>query len=209
MPRHHQVTTCRRSGGPLSKMCTCEHCALAVCEVCGAGEGTLTTDCPGQRVAHDRQQEVFETSLDFTDDRGWHLAAAGHRRSPRFEHTKIEPKPPRADPRDLVAPAVDWARVDRNAAIQHEIALKAIAWVLADRLCEDQSAKLARTEDDADVLRGKSELNEAERAILARLEREQIDFRLSSQKAERCEDEWKQTARRLVEALEAGTLTKP
>ncbi|HSX22381.1 MAG TPA: hypothetical protein VLE97_06350 [Gaiellaceae bacterium] len=179
-----------------------------MCGVCGAGEGALTTDCPGERVAHERQQEVFETSLDFTDDRGWHLAPEGTRRSPRFEKAQIEPQPPRGDPRALVAPTVDWARVDRNAAIQHELSLKAIAWVLADRACDDQSAKLAHTEDETDTLRGKTELDDSDRALLARLEREQIDFRLSSQRAEKCEDEWKQTARRLVEALEAGPLAK-
>src|SRR4029078_1255590 len=79
MPRHRQVTTCRRSGGPLSKTCTCEHCALAVSAVCGAGEGSLTTDCPGEKVPYDRQQEVFEPSFDYTDERGWHLAPEGTR----------------------------------------------------------------------------------------------------------------------------------
>lgn len=208
MPRHQQVATCRRTGGPLSKMCTCEHCALAVCGVCGAGEGSLTTDCPGEKVPYDRQQEVFETSFDYTDDRGWHLAPEGTRRSPRFETTKIEPQPPRADPRVLIAPTVDWERVDRNMAIQHELYKKAVEWVLADRKCEDASAKLARVEDEADAFRGKTELDETERAVLARLERAQIDFRLFSSRAERCDDEFRQTARRLVDALEQGPLIK-
>jgi hypothetical protein len=55
MPRHQQVTTCRKSGGPISKFCSCEHCTLSVCSICGAYEGGLTTDCPGTPVSFDRQ----------------------------------------------------------------------------------------------------------------------------------------------------------
>ena len=58
MPRHKQVTACRKSGGPTSKSCSCEHCALSVCSVCGGAEGTLTTDCPGTQINGDRQQET-------------------------------------------------------------------------------------------------------------------------------------------------------
>jgi hypothetical protein len=84
MPRHRQVTTCRH-GGPTTNFCGCEHCELCVCAVCGAYEGALTTDCPGEAVPFDKRQEVYETNLDFTVERGWHQGNPKERRSPRFE----------------------------------------------------------------------------------------------------------------------------
>lgn len=55
---------------------TCYPCTLAVCDVCGAYEGGLTTDCPGVRVDFDKQEEVYTTDLDYTDDKGWHNTGA-------------------------------------------------------------------------------------------------------------------------------------
>ncbi len=107
MPRHKRVTTCRLTGGPTSKHCSCEHCTLSVCGVCGAYEGSLTTDCPGAKVSFDRQQEVGETNLDYTDARGWHQGEPPKQRSPLFEDTRVPPQPPPVDPRTLVAPGVD------------------------------------------------------------------------------------------------------
>ena len=160
MPRHQQVTTCRRHGGPVSKMCTCEHCALAVCSVCGGAEGTLTTDCPGTPIATERLQEIYETPLDYTDERGWYLAQPGDlqlkqrygetivKRSPRFESTDVPPALMRPDPRAVVAPNIDWAAVDCIADLKDALARKAIDWVLADRVAEDHSAKLTSIEHE-------------------------------------------------------------
>jgi hypothetical protein len=229
MPRHKQVTTCRRGGGPVSKMCPCEHCSLAVCEVCGGAEGTLTTDCPGTKIDGARHQEIYETSLDYTDERGWHLAQPGElqvkqrygativRRSPRFESTEVPPEPPRPDPRTIVAPSINWATVDRTAHLQHELMLKGIAWVLADRVADDHSAALTRLENEVDEHLPKSPVflmvtgttgtlgsapNEHARELLKKLEHEKIGFHLASQRAEKCDDEFRQAARKLVEALE-------
>ncbi len=210
MPRHQQVTSCRKSGGPVSKHCSCEHCCLSVCSVCGAGEGTLTTDCPGTRVDTDKQQEVFETNLDYTDDRGWYLEVDGSsRRAPRFENTKLPIETSRVDPRTVVAPSINWAAVDRTMNLQHELTLKAIAWTIADRACEERSAALARIEDDCDVLRGKTDLTTAERDLLGKLEQEKISFQIACRNIERCDDEWKQLARRIVAALEQDPVTVP
>ena len=204
MPRHKQVTTCLRGGGSLSKFCSCEHCCLAVCAVCGAYEAGLTTDCPGEGVNYDRQREVYETALDYTDERGWHLGETMKHRAPRFEDTKLPPVPPRVDPRAAAAPSIDWGRVDRAASLQHDLALAAIAWVHADRACEDRSATLVRTESEADPLRGKAELEQCDRDLLARLERDRIDFRMADQRAQNCDDAFRQAARNLVAALEDG-----
>lgn len=246
MPRHQQVTSCRRGGGPVSKMCPCEHCSLAVCEVCGGAEGTLTTDCPGTMVDHDRQQEVYETNLDYTDERGWHLVQSGElqvkqrygetivRRSPRFESIRLPPEPPHVDPRTAAAPAIDWAVVDRTANLQHELTLKAVAWVLADRVADDHSATCTRLEDEIDKqlpgLAGASRFDRARRAahdadtgirairdapevhtrdLLKQLEHEKIGFHLASQRAEKCDDEFRQAARKLVAALEEASPVLP
>ena len=209
MPRHKQITTCRKSGGPVSKHCTCEHCCLSVCEVCGGAEGSLTTDCPGVHVDHDRQQEIYETTLDYTDERGWHVArnddgTPNAKRSPRFEGTKLSPEPPRVDPRAILAPSINWATVDRTMNLQHELAQKGIAWVLADRSCEDHSAALARVEDETERLRGKTDLDAADRTLLGTLEQKKMSFQIACRSVERCKDEWEQVARSLVAALERG-----
>ena len=212
MPRHQQVTTCRKSGGPVSKMCSCEHCALSVCSMCGGGEGALTTDCPGEQISGDRLDEICETNLDYTDDRGWHLVQTDDgapiaRRSPRFESTKLPPDPPRVYPRTIVALATDWTKVDRTLNLQHKLTQKAIAWVLADRACEERSAALARMEDDCGPLRGKTTLDAGDRDLLGKLEQEKISFQIACRQVERCEDEWKQLARRLVDTLEGDPVT--
>jgi len=229
MPRHKQVTDCRKSGGPVSKHCSCEHCTLSVCSVCGASEGGLTTDCPGSKVDFDRQQEVYETNLDYTDERGWHLAGFAYavehgqpyvhlaqtndgtpiaRRSPRFEHTKIPPEPPRVDPRTVVAPSTDWIAVDRYAEFQYALAQKAIAWVLADREADDHLAALTRLKDEIGAHLQKDQApNEHAQELLGKLEHAKIDFHLASQRAEKCDDEFRQVARRLVTALEGPTET--
>lgn len=201
MPRHTQVTTCLRGGGPISKSCTCEHCNLSVCSICGAYEGGLTTDCPGSKVDHDRQKEVFETSLDYTDDRGWHLSAT--KKTPRFETDELPQPPQRVDSRAIVAPSIDWTTVDRNAALQHELAQRGAAWVLADRICEEHAAALTRLEDEIDSLLPKgSAPSEHVQDLLKKLEREKIHFQLANQLEDLCDDEFRQAARRLVAALE-------
>lgn len=200
MPRHKHVTTCLRGGGPVSKHCTCSHCALTVCAVCGAWEASLTTDCPGGSVDPARQDEVAETNLDYTDARGWHLATLPRvmaydrvvkLRVPRFEEDVIAPEPPRVDPRMAIDSTINWVAIDQAAALQQELALKAIAWVQADRICEDKSAELARAQDD-----------------LADTTTIEVDFKKADQEAQRCDDEFRQAARKLVEILNQVTREK-
>lgn len=197
MPRHQQVTTCRRSGGPISRGCTCEHCNLSICEVCGAYEGGLTTDCPGTQIDFNRQREVYETCLDYTDDRGWHLGEPMDHRSPRFTSTRLPPTAPRIDPRRIVAPTIDWVKVDQHRALQHELTLRAIAWTLADRECDDLSATLIRVKDEVDTPE-----NAATNILLAKLEEARTRFQHACRRVEECDDEFRQAARKLVDALE-------
>lgn len=71
---HVHVTTCRRDGGPTNDFCSCEHCCLAVCSVCGCYEGSLTTDCPGHPVPMDIQDAVYTLGVDYTDELKWHTS---------------------------------------------------------------------------------------------------------------------------------------
>lgn len=201
MPRHQQITTCRKTGGPLSKHCTCEHCCLAVCLTCGAYEGGLTTDCPGAKIDGDKQDEIYETCLDYTDERGWHLGDPTKPRSPRFTDTQLPPTPTPIDPRTTVAPTINWTTIDRTARLQHELAQKAIAWVIADRVCDDQSASLTRTENVIADLREKQALGPHE-AALAKLEHEKVEFQHACRHVEQCDEALRQTARALVAVLE-------
>ena len=184
MPRHQLVTT----SPDVSE----------VCAICGASDGCLTTDCPSTKIDGAKQQEVLETDLDYTDARGWHLSAI----------TSSTPASP--DPRVLVAPHIDWKTIDRNADLQHELSRKAIAWVIADRACDDQSAVCTRLEDEVDEthltekLRTGGAPSAAERELLVKLESEKIAFQVSCHQVEKCEQEFKQAARRLVASLESG-----
>ncbi len=202
MPRHKQVTTCRRTDGPVSKHCSCEHCTLSVCSVCGGGEGSLTTDCPGAKIDGDRQQEICETNLDYTDDRGWHLAVM--QRSPRFEPQKAADAP-------AGGPATDWERIERTTALKDALAQKATEWVLADRIAEQHSADLGRAQNAVaghTLLSGGGAAPDARAQELhAQLERAKIDFHLADQHAVRCDDEFRQAARQLVTALEGPAKT--
>jgi len=143
---------------------------LHLCPVCGASEGGLTTDCPGQPIDVDRQREIFETNLDFTDTRGWHLASKT--RGPRFK-----------EPKAVVVQAIDSSVLDQCPQLQSELTRRAIAWVIADRECEDLSAALTREETT----------------------QARIAFQLANQQADRCDDEFRQVARKIVATLEEKT----
>ena len=204
MPRHQQVVTCQLTGGPITRQCTCPHCALAVCAICGAHEAGLTTDCPGTPVDFDKQREVHETCLDYTDDRGWHQGAPMEHRSPHFTSTRLTPMPPREDPRAIVGPNIDWNKIDRNTALQHQLTLRAIAWVLADRECDDRSAELARVKST--VPPGISAMPHTQ---CGKLRDAQTNFQKACRRVETCDDEFRQIARKLVDSLENGCPQDP
>jgi hypothetical protein len=103
------------------------------------------------------------------------------------------------------APSTNWTAVDRAAGLKHALAVKAIAWVLADRICEDHSAALTLLEDEVGARLPKGQApNESDRELLGKLEYAKIGFRLADQRAQQCDDEFRQVARKLVESLERG-----
>lgn len=58
--------------GHIEEKCTdddcngsCPVCCLFVCAVCGCYEGSLATECPGERVSFERQEEIYARQIDF------------------------------------------------------------------------------------------------------------------------------------------------
>lgn len=56
------------------KNCTNDYCAiceggLALCEVCNGFEGSLTTECCGEKVPEAKLKQVYEGVLDFKNGR--------------------------------------------------------------------------------------------------------------------------------------------
>lgn len=181
---------------------------VSSCQLCGAQGDDLTTDCPGVLLAPHIRQEVCETNLDYTDARGWHQGTAKDQRIPNFGQP--QPDLPRSDPRASIAPSIDWAAIDRSAELQHALAKRAIAWVVADRACEEASAELTRVEDE--MRRAEAEIHQHATSALARdrflsadrraLDEARVRFHLADQRAQERDDEFRQAARRLVAALE-------
>lgn len=92
---------------------------------------------------------------------------------------------------------------DHAIALYRELAKKAIAWVLADRICDDHGAIVNRVEQEIDAhLRGKQPANAHDRELLQKLEYEKIGLTLACQRESKCDEEMRQMARRLVDALE-------
>jgi hypothetical protein len=106
----------------------------------------------------------------------------------------------------LVAPTIDWAAVDRAQNLEHELAKKAIVWVLSDRFCEERSASLSQVQDEAQPLRGKTDLDDRDRELLARLEQESISFKIACRRVEQYVEEFHQAARLLVATLEETSI---
>lgn len=100
MPLHRHVSVCIHSGGPISSYCSCWSCTLDICSVCGGVDGGLTTDCCGEQIGMAQMHEVYGTTLDYTDERGWHRSERFmQQREPRFE--------PSAEAEKAVAPAAE------------------------------------------------------------------------------------------------------
>ena len=50
---------------------SCQACVLAYCKVCGGAEGSLPTDCPGERMPHELEDRVYAGDIDYTRRYGW------------------------------------------------------------------------------------------------------------------------------------------
>lgn len=44
---------------------------LAYCNICGLAEGSLTTDCSGQKVSSELEEKVYGGKKDFREGIGW------------------------------------------------------------------------------------------------------------------------------------------
>lgn len=57
-----------------SRYCTgCHLChgGLALCSRCGGAEGSLPTDCPGERMSEEQDKAVYAGELDWRRETGW------------------------------------------------------------------------------------------------------------------------------------------
>lgn len=66
--------------------CEREYCSicdggLSLCEVCGGAEGSMPTECPGERMSGDQIDAVYAGNLDFVDNE-WKEQSAWPSRSP-------------------------------------------------------------------------------------------------------------------------------
>lgn len=55
---------------------------LAVCKVCAGMEGSLPTDCPGERMSYETADKVYLGEIDFISDKGWVESTSKH--SPKY-----------------------------------------------------------------------------------------------------------------------------
>jgi hypothetical protein len=51
--------------------CVLCHGGLALCDVCGGLEGSLPTDCPGERMRRVVEDDVYAGELDYRTGEGW------------------------------------------------------------------------------------------------------------------------------------------
>lgn len=64
----------------------CQTCTLSVCKVCGLFEGSLTTDCPGERVSYDMGEEIYTRKLDYREGEGWVNKFSPHQQSSLYSN---------------------------------------------------------------------------------------------------------------------------
>ena len=84
--------------------------------------------------------------------------------------------------------------------LQRELTQKALAWSRADRICDDISATLTRIEDEIDV---HLQNGQTPPDLLGKLEHAKVNFQLADQRAQKCDEEFRQVARQLADLLEA------
>lgn len=94
MPLHKPELYCLKDKNlKTHDTCSCQHCTLAVCRVCGAYEGGLTQDCPGVKISGDVAALVHENGLDYTDSRGWFMWLPAELNTPEYQRRNIRFEP--------------------------------------------------------------------------------------------------------------------
>ena len=73
-PGHHWAH-CTRKDCTGCHLC---HGGLGICTTCGGMEGSLTTDCPGERVSYDDGERVYAGTLDYRRGEGWVETSSPH-----------------------------------------------------------------------------------------------------------------------------------
>lgn len=73
-PKHLRVNCKPDASGYLSDRCAGGQCycsTLFMCARCGGVEGSLPTDCPGDRMTAEEANAVYEGDLNFIRGPGW------------------------------------------------------------------------------------------------------------------------------------------
>lgn len=83
--RKHVSTRCRQGLEFLSDHCSCTSCTLGSCDVCGGGEATLTTECPGHVVGSNIGSLVSAGTVDFQHGRWMDAGLFKRPVKPQFE----------------------------------------------------------------------------------------------------------------------------
>lgn len=63
---------------------------LAVCKVCSCFEGSLASECPGEKVAFNQQDRIYRREIDFVGGQWVTLAASHPGGCPACKHTDCE-----------------------------------------------------------------------------------------------------------------------
>lgn len=71
-PRHLRAN-CPDQGEPPWQCLAgiCVHVNLFCCRTCGGAEGSLPTDCPGERMDSSAQDAIYAGDLNFIAGHGW------------------------------------------------------------------------------------------------------------------------------------------
>lgn len=65
MASHHRETYCvHRKQGLLCDEST-HLCVLFMCRICNLAEGSLTTECPGEKVDQQKENQILSGEIDY------------------------------------------------------------------------------------------------------------------------------------------------
>lgn len=76
-PQHLRVNCQPDKDGYLSDACAAGSCPcgnLFMCKRCGGAEGSLPTDCPGEKITREQADAIYAGKLNYTRQHGWLLA---------------------------------------------------------------------------------------------------------------------------------------
>ncbi len=86
--------------------------------------------------------------------------------------------------------------------LERELVKRAVAWVLADRTCDDRMAAVDRVEREIDLHLRNGQASNRDRELQKKLKYENIGFTLACERESKCNEDLRAIAKKLVEELE-------